>query len=336
MKATESMPGGKQLLPYNESRGGTILMESYNVTGFLILGFSDLWCCKGLVQLLLAFIYSTTTLSNCIILWVILLDHQLHTPMYFFLGNLAFLDIAYTTVTIPKMLAILITEDRSISYTACIAQLYFYVSLEGSEAFLLMAMAYDRYIAICSPLHYKNVMKTKVCILLAAVSWICGGINASIHTILTFSLSFCNSHDINHLFCDIPPLLQLSCQSSFINELILFTVGGVWVGLGPFLLIVISYIYISATIRKLHSAEGRRKTFSTCSAHITVVALFFGSSLFTYIHPPSRYTSEENKVVSVLYSLLTPMLNPLIYSLRNDSVKEALQKARKHLLTSSS
>ncbi|XP_077317155.1 olfactory receptor 5V1-like [Lithobates pipiens] len=307
-------------------------MEAYNISGFMVLGFSDLWCCKDLIGLLLAFIYVTATMSNLVIFWVILQDQQLHTPMYFFLGNLSFLDIAYITVIVPKMLVIIFTEDRYISYSGCAAQLFSYVFLEGSEAFLLLAMAYDRYIAICSPLYYRSIMENKFCLMLAASSWMSGGINSCIHTALTFSLPFCESHYVNQYFCDIPPLLHISCQVTFINEIVLFTVGGIWVGLGPFLLIIISYSYIWSAISRMHSAERKSKVFSTCSAHITVVALFFGASLFTYIHPPSRYALEENRVVSVIYSVLTPIMNPFIYSLRNDSVKGALQKAIKYLL----
>ncbi|XP_072269981.1 olfactory receptor 5V1-like [Pyxicephalus adspersus] len=306
-------------------------MEGFNISGFMILGFSDIWCCKDLVGLLLAFIYMSATVSNLVILWVILHDPQLHTPMYFFLGNLSFLDIAYITVTVPKMVVILFTEDRYISYSGCAAQLYFYVFLEGSEAFLLLVMAYDRYVAICYPMHYKSIMEKKICLLLAEVSWMSGGINACIHTALTFILPFCRSHDVNQFYCDIPPLLHFSCKDTFINEIVLFTVGGVWVGLGPFLLIIVSYSYIWSAINKIHSAQRKRKVFSTCSAHLLVVALFFGASLFTYIHPPSRYALEENRVVSVIYSILTPTLNPFIYSLRNNSVKKSLKKAIKYL-----
>ncbi|KAM8960645.1 olfactory receptor 5V1-like [Pelodytes ibericus] len=303
-----------------------LVMESSNgsISGFFLLGFSDLHGWEDLLGFLLSLIYLSATMSNIFILYIILCDPQLHTPMYFFLGNLSFLDVGFISVTIPKMLVSLLTHNQHISYVGCLVQLYLYVFLEGTEAFLLSCMAYDRYVAICSPLHYTIIMNVKTCLALAIVSWLSGCVNALIHTVLTFSLPFCRSHYVNHFFCDIPPLLRLSCKVTYINQIVLFTVGGIWVGISPFLFILISYSCILSTIIKIHSEEGRRKTFSTCSSHITVVALFFGSSLFTYIHPPSSSSFQEKSVVSVLYSILTPVLNPVIYSLRNDSVKGAL------------
>ncbi|XP_053555855.1 olfactory receptor 5V1-like [Bombina bombina] len=303
-----------------------MMSNNSTISGFFILRLSDIYEWQVALGFILLIIYMEAVLSNIAILWVTLCDSHLKTPMYFFLGNLAFLDIGYISVTIPKMLVTLLTNNDYISYFGCLNQLYFYVFLEGTEAFLLTVMAYDRYVAICSPLHYKCIMNGNMCILLAFLSWISGSLNASIHTALTFCLPFCNSHKINHFFCDIPPLLRLSCIETSVNELVLFTVGGVWVGLSPFLFIIISYSFILNSITKINSSDGRQKTFSTCSSHVTVVALFFGSSLFTYIQPNYNNSSIENRVVSVIYSIVTPALNPVIYSLRSNNVKQALKK----------
>ncbi|XP_053304201.1 olfactory receptor 5V1-like [Spea bombifrons] len=307
-------------------------MESSNDTtsGFYIVGFSHVPGWEGLFSFSLSLIYLSAIFSNLFILSMIFDDPRLHTPMYFFLGNLSFLDVGFISTTVPKVLLSMLT-NKYISFPGCLVQLFFYVLLEGTEAFLLSAMAYDRYVAICSPLHYNIIMNAKACTILAIFSWIFGCVNSTIHTALTFSLPFCNSHLVDHFFCDIPPLLQLSCTDTHINKMVLFTVGGVWVGISPLLFILVSYSYILATIIKIHSIQGRRKAFSTCSSHIMVVALFFGASLFNYIQPSSSYSLEKKKVVSALYSILPPVFNPFIYSLRNDSVKGAILRVRAEL-----
>ncbi|XP_078496640.1 olfactory receptor 5V1-like [Lissotriton helveticus] len=297
-----------------------------SIANFFIVGFSNLQGLQSVVFLLLLVIYLSTLAANLVIILATNCSHQLQTPMYFFLGNLSFLDICYISVTVPKMMVGVIGE-KTITFFGCVFQLYFFVSLEGTEAILLAAMAYDRYMAICQPLRYTTVMTQRVCIQLGAISWMGGSLNAIIHTALTFQLTFCRSNRVNHFFCDIPPLLKLSCTSTWVNEIVLFVVGGVFVALSPLIFILVSYIYIMTAILKMHSRAGRRKAFSTCASHLTVVILFYGASLFTYVRPSSSYALDQDRMVSVLYSLLTPMLNPIIYSLRNKEIKCALRKA---------
>ncbi|XP_069098275.1 olfactory receptor 5V1-like [Pleurodeles waltl] len=296
-----------------------------SVAEFFIIGFSNLQGLQGLVFLLLLVIYVSTVAANLAIILASNCSHQLQTPMYFFLGNLSFLDICYISVTVPKMMVGIIGE-KTITFFGCVFQLYFFVSLEGTEAILLAAMAYDRYMAICNPLRYTTFMTQRVCLQLGAISWTGGSLNAMIHTALTFHLTFCRSNRVNHFFCDIPPLLNLSCTSTWVNEIVLFVVGGVFVGLSPLIFILVSYMYIMTAILKMHSRGGRHKVFSTCASHLTVVILFYGASLFTYVRPSSSYSLDQDRMVSVLYSLLTPLLNPIIYSLRNKDIKCALRK----------
>ncbi|XP_069488847.1 olfactory receptor 5V1-like [Ambystoma mexicanum] len=301
-------------------------MEEVNATvsEFIILGFSNLQGLESVVFLLLLLMYLLTILAHLVIILVTSCNRHLQTPMYFFLGNLSILDICYISVTIPKMLAAIAEGNKTITFSGCIVQLYLFVSLEGTEAILLAEMAYDRYVAICHPLRYTVFMTHRVCIQLGVFSWIGGSINAVVHTALTSRLPFCRSNKVNHFFCDIPPLLKLSCTSTWVNEIVLFAIGGVFVGLSPLIFILVSYMYIMGTILKMHSRDGRHKAFSTCASHLTVVTLFYGASMFTYVRPSSSYALDQDRVVSVLYSLLTPMLNPLIYSLRNKEIKGSL------------
>ncbi|XP_063157057.1 olfactory receptor 5V1-like [Candoia aspera] len=294
-------------------------------TEFLILGFSGL----QELQLLLFFIflvqYICILLGNISILTVACLDPQLHTPMYYFLGNLSFLDICYTTANVPQILVHLMAQKKSITYVACVTQLYFFVSFVGTECILLAAMAYDRFAAICHPLKYTFIMKKTFCVQLAGVCWAGGFFNSALHTYFTFHLPFCGANQINYFFCDIPPLLKLSCGDTSVNEITLF-VAGILIGWTPFVCIVLSYIYIISTIMKIQSNEGRIKAFSTCTSHLTIVILYYGSTIFTYVRPISTYSLEKDRLISVLYSIVTPMLNPLIYTLRNKDIKNALKK----------
>lgn len=292
---------------------------------FIFLGFSGL----QELQLLLFFVflvtYICTLLGNISIIAIACLDIQLHTPMYFFLGNLSFLDICYTTTNVPQMLVHLLSEIKSITYGGCILQLYFFVSFVGTECILLAAMAYDRFLAICHPLHYSVIMRKVMCLQLAAACWAGGFLNSAVHTYFTFWLPFCGANQVNYFFCDIPPLLKLSCGDTSLNEIILL-VFGVFIGWTPFICIVLSYIYIISTILKIRSAQGRRKAFSTCASHLTIVLLYYGSAIFTYVRPISTYSLDKDKLISVLYSIVTPMLNPLVYTLRNKDIKGALKK----------
>ncbi|XP_034278803.1 olfactory receptor 5V1-like [Pantherophis guttatus] len=292
---------------------------------FLILGFSGL----QELQLLLFFIflgtYICTLVGNISILTFACLDPQLHTPMYFFLGNLSFLDICYTTTNVPQILVHLMSQKKSITYAGCITQLYFFLSFVGTECILLATMAYDRFAAICHPLNYTSIMRRAFCLQLSGACWASGFLNSALHTYFTFCLPFCGANHINYFFCDIPPLLMLSCGDKTLNEIILFVVG-IFIGWIPFVCILLSYIYIISTIMKIQSNEGRIKAFSTCTSHLTIVILYYGSSIFTYVRPISTYSLDKDRLISILYSIITPMLNPLIYTLRNKDIKNALKK----------
>ncbi|XP_006265730.2 olfactory receptor 5V1-like [Alligator mississippiensis] len=300
-------------------RNQTTLVE------FIVLGFASLQQIQLLIFTGLLLIYLFTLLGNIFIMIVSFLDQNLHTPMYFFLGNLSFLDICYTTTTIPQMLVHLLSKRTNISYMGCVVQLYFFFSFVGTECLLLAAMAFDRYVAICNPLRYTVVIRKSICLLLAAASWLSGFLNSAVHTTFTFQLPFCGNNRLDYFYCDIPPLLELSCGDTSLNKILLLSIG-LFIAWTPFFCILLSYTYILSTILKIPSSQGKRKAFSTCSSHLTVVILYYGSSIFTYLRPSSSYTPGSAKQISVLYSTLTPMLNPIIYTLRNKDVKEALRK----------
>ncbi|XP_053218018.1 olfactory receptor 10A4-like [Podarcis raffonei] len=292
---------------------------------FILVGFSDL---AGL-QILLFFIflatYMITLVGNLLIILLVKLNPSLQTPMYFFLVNLSFLEMCYTTSVVPQMLIHLLTEHKSISKAGCAAQMYVFTILGLTECCLLAAMAYDRYVAISHPLHYTVIMNHQVCTQLAAASWIIGISVEVAQTTWIFSLPFCGSKRIQHFFCDIPPLVKMACTDTTKNEIVVMTVSVLFI-MSPFLLIILSYIRIISTILRLPSAEGRRKAFSTCSSHITVVTLFYGTALFAYLRPKSSYTPESDKMISLMYTVVTPALNPIIYTLRNKEVKGAFKK----------
>ncbi|KAM7150760.1 olfactory receptor 5V1-like [Macrochelys suwanniensis] len=294
-------------------------------TEFIIMGFSNLQQLQFLLFGIFLVTYLCTLVGNISIIIIVCMDAQLRTPMYFFLGNLSFLDLCYTTTNVPQMLVHLLVERKRISYAGCIVQLYFFLAFVGTECILLAVMAYDRYVAICNPLHYLVIMRKTLCLQLAGASWASGFLNSVVHTYFTFRLPFCGANQINYFFCDIPPLLKLSCGDTSLNEIILLAVG-VFIGWTPFLCIVLSYVYIISTIMKIRSTEGRLKAFSTCGSHLTIVLLYYGSSIFTYVRPISSYSLDNDRLISVLYSIVTPMLNPLIYTLRNKDVKGALRK----------
>ncbi|XP_066485851.1 olfactory receptor 5V1-like [Tiliqua scincoides] len=293
---------------------------------FLLLGFHKIKQGKSFFLIFFLTVYTMCFLGNSLILTVAMLNQSLHTPMYFFLSNLSFLDICYLSVTVPKMAAdILQVQPPSISFTGCAAQMYFLISLAGAEGFLLASMALDRYIAICRPLIYSMLMNKWTCLQLASVSWTCGFLNASLHTPLTFRLSFCRSNRINHFYCDMPPLLSITCSDISINQAVIYTTG-IFVGFSPFLFILASYTFILHAILSNRQTGQHHKAISTCASHLTVVVLFYCSGLFTYFRPTSSYSLEKDQLVGVLYNTLTPTLNPLIYSLRNKEVKMAMRK----------
>ncbi|XP_076785150.1 olfactory receptor 5W2-like isoform X2 [Arvicanthis niloticus] len=253
-------------------------------------------------------------------------DRRLHTPMYSFLSNLSFCDICYSSAVSPKMLADFLSKEKKIPYYLCALQMYFFGAFADVECVMLAVMAYDRYVAICNPLLYTIAMSKKVCIQLVAVAYAVGLVDSAIHTSFTFRLSFCSSNVINHFFCDIPPLLALSCSDTSINEILLFTFSTFLLGCSV-VTVLLSYCYVIATICRMNSAEGRRKAFSTCASHLMAVAIFHGTLLFMYFRPSSSYSMDTDKMASVFYTVVIPMLNPLIYSLRNKDVKGALRKA---------
>ncbi|KAH0621147.1 hypothetical protein JD844_022190 [Phrynosoma platyrhinos] len=303
-------------------------MEKVNVTlmkDFYLTELSDLPEVRISLFVMILLIYLVTLAGNGAILLAIGTDDHLQTPMYFFLSNLSLLDILCPTVTVPKMLQIFLSEDKRISFMGCMLQLFFLIDVVGTEIFLLAVMAYDRYVAICSPLHYTSIMSKQVCAQLTAWIWLLGFINSMVHTSLTFSLSFCGMNKINQYYCDLHPMMALSCSSTFVPELVLLLVASI-IGSGAFLVTLISYIYIISAVLHMHSAEGRRKAFSTCGSHLTVVCLFYGATIATYARSNSTYSPKQDRIISMLYGVVTPMLNPMIYSLRNKEVKRALVK----------
>ena len=269
--------------------------------------------------------YMVTVVGNLGLITLIGLNSHLHTPMYFFLYNLSFIDFCYSTVITPKMLMSFVSKKNIISYAGCMTQLFFFLFFVISESFILSAMAYDRYVAICKPLVYTVTMSPKVCLLLLLGVYVMGFSGAMAHTGSIASLIFCADNLINHFMCDIPPLLELSCNSSYMHELVVFIFVAIDIGM-PIVTISISYALILSSILRIHSTEGRSKAFSTCSSHIIVVFLFFGSGAFVYLKPPSALPLDQGKVSSLFYTIVVPMLNPLIYSLRNKDVKAALRK----------
>ncbi|XP_053110426.1 olfactory receptor 5AS1-like [Hemicordylus capensis] len=295
------------------------------VTEFILFGFTDRQDIKLALFMIFLAIYVATLVGNIGIMALIWISPCLHTPMYFFLNNLAFLDLSYSSAITPKMLTNFLAERKTISFAGCIAQMYLFASLADAECLLLAAMAYDRYIAICNPLLYPVLMSRKVCIWLVTGSYLTGSMSSLVHTCFTFHLSFCDSRVINHFFCDIPPLLALSCSSTHISEILLFALCG-FIQTSTFVVVFFSYAFILCTILKIPSAKSRHKAFSTCTSHLTAVALFYGTLIFMYLRPSSSYALNTDKIISVFYTVVFPMLYPLIYSLRNKEVKEALKR----------
>ncbi|XP_052029992.1 olfactory receptor 13G1-like [Apodemus sylvaticus] len=297
-------------------------MNGTLVTEFLILGFSEKPHLR--VPLLLGFLclYMAALSGNLLIMVTISAIPALHTPMYFFLVSLAVVDILCTSTIIPKLLDTML-GGRTISYGGCMAQLFFFTWFLGAELLLFSAMAYDRFVAICCPLHYSTWMGPRVCAFLAGIVWAISLTNTSLHTSLVLRLPFCSSNVIEHFFCEIPPLLKLSCAPTQLNEAMAFA-ADVFLGIGNFSVIILSYGFIVASILKIRSAEGKQRAFSTCSAHLIVVSMYYSTVIYTYIRPSSSYSLNKDKVVSIIYTLLAPTLNPLIYTLRNKDVKVAL------------
>ncbi|XP_032955120.1 olfactory receptor 2A14 [Rhinolophus ferrumequinum] len=271
--------------------------------------------------------YTVTLLGNGVILGIICLDFRLHTPMYFFLSHLAVVDMSYASNNVPKMLANLVSQNRTISFVPCIMQTYLYLAFAHAECLILVVMSYDRFVAICHPLHYSVIMSWRVCTVLAVTSWVFSFLLALVHVVLILRLPFCGPHEINHFFCEILSVLKLACADTRLNQVVIFA-ACVFILLGPLSLVLVSYTRILSAILRIPSGEGRRKAFSTCSSHLCVVGLFFGSAIVMYMAPKTRHPEEQQKILSLFYSLFNPMLNPLIYSLRNAEVKGALRRVR--------
>ncbi|KAM7150829.1 olfactory receptor 10A4-like [Macrochelys suwanniensis] len=295
------------------------------VTEFILVGFSNHPNLQVPLFLIFLGVYTITLTGNMLIILVTSVDPALHSPMYFFLRNLASLEIGFTLVIVPKMLVNLLVENKIISFAGCASQLYFFFFFGTAECCLLTAMAYDRYVAICNPLRYPDIMNRRACFQLAVVSWFSGFPVATVQMTWIFSLPFCGPNQVNHFFCDAPPMLELSCADTSLFEIEALTATVLFV-MFPFLLILVSYMRIITTILRMPSEEGRRKAFSTCSSHLVAVTLFYGTASSTYFRPKSSYSPDTKKLISLSYTVVTPMLNPIIYSLRNKEVKGALRR----------
>ncbi|KAM6158270.1 olfactory receptor 8H1-like [Rhynchocyon petersi] len=301
-------------------------MDGKNITSlsyFILMGLTDSEDVRVVLFSLFLLIYLITVLGNAGMVLLICLDPQLHTPMYFFLSHLSFLDLNYSTVITPKTLEILVNSPLCISFVGCLTQMYFFISLVATECFFLSSMAYDRYVAICNPLHYPVVMSITLCRTLITTSYVIG-FSASLAIVLSITtLPFCKSNIINHFFCDTTPILILSCTSTHDIEILIFILAGSTL-MVSLLTISVSYMFILTTILKMKSASGKRKAFSTCASHFLGVTIFFATTIFTYLKPSKSYSLGKDQIASVFYTIVIPMLNPLIYSLRNKDVKEAL------------
>ncbi|XP_008592658.1 PREDICTED: LOW QUALITY PROTEIN: olfactory receptor 5F1-like [Galeopterus variegatus] len=292
-------------------------------TEFILLGLADTLELQIILFLLFFVIYIFTVLGNVGMILLIRINSRLHTPMYFFLANLSFVDVCYSSTITPKMLTDFFSEEKTISFAGCFLQMYFFIALATTECILFGLMAYDRYVAICNPLLYSVIMSRTVCLRMAAGAFTAGLLNSVVNTSYVSIMPFCGSNVIHHFFCDSPPLFKLACSDTHLNESIFSTFAGVNL-IGVLLVVLTSYSYILFSIFRMHSGEGRKRAFSTCASHLTAIILFYATSIYTYLRPSYNYSLNQDKVASVFYTVVIPMLNPLIYSLRNKEVKKAL------------
>ncbi|XP_073900858.1 olfactory receptor 1468-like [Castor canadensis] len=290
---------------------------------FLLLGLPIPPEHQHLYYALFLAMYLTTILGNLLIIVLILLDSYLHTPMYLFLSNLSFSDLCFSSVTIPKMLQNMKRQVPSIPYAECLTQMYFFMLFGDLESFLLVAMAYDRYVAICFPLHYTSIMSPELCVWLVVLSWVLTTFHALLHILLMARLSFCEDNVIPHFYCDISPLLKLACSDTHINELVIFIMGGLIIVI-PFILIFMSYAQIISSVLKVPATQGIHKAFSTCGSHLSVVSMFYGTIIGLYLCPSANNSTVKETVMAMMYTAVTPMLNPFIYSLRNRDMRGAM------------
>uniref|UniRef100_A0A8C8Z7N7 Olfactory receptor n=1 Tax=Prolemur simus TaxID=1328070 RepID=A0A8C8Z7N7_PROSS len=301
------------------------------MTEFILLGLTDDPMLERILFGVFLVVYLVTLSGNLCLIVLIRTDSHLQTPMYFFLGHLSFVDICYSSNITPNMLYTFLSDQKTISYTGCFTQCLLFIALVITEFYILAAMALDRYVAICSPLHYNSRMSKNVCVYLVTVSYMCGFLNGLSQALLTFHLSFCGSLEINHFYCADPPLIMLACSDTSVKQMAMFVVAGFTLS-SSLSVILLSYLFIFAAILKMRSAAGRHKAFSTCGSHLTVVTLFYGTLFCMYLRPPSEKSVEESKIIAVFYTFLSPMLNPLIYSLRNKDVILALQQMIREIL----
>ncbi|XP_001364236.3 olfactory receptor 2T11-like [Monodelphis domestica] len=294
-------------------------------SGFILLGLLVDDKISGIVFAIILSIFVVALTANVVMIFLIQVDSRLHTPMYFLLSQLSVMDTLFICTTVPKLLIDMISEEKTISFVGCGIQIFLYLTMIGSEFFLLGLMAYDRYVAVCNPLRYPVLMNRRMCLLLAAGSWFGGSLDGFLLTPITMNVPYCGSRTINHFFCEIPAVLKLACADTTLYETLMY-ICCVLMLLIPISIISTSYSLILLTVHRMRSADGRKKAFTTCSSHLTVVSIFYGAAFYTYVLPRSYHTPEKDKVVSAFYTIVTPMLNPLIYSLRNKDVMGALKK----------
>uniref|UniRef100_A0A8C3X4D1 Olfactory receptor n=1 Tax=Catagonus wagneri TaxID=51154 RepID=A0A8C3X4D1_9CETA len=303
----------------------TVVME------FILLGLTDDPVLEKILFGVFLLIYLITLAGNLGMILLIRTNPHLQMPMYFLLSHLSFVDVCYSSNITPNMLCNFLSDQKIISYAGCFTQCLLFIALVITELYILASMALDRYVAICSPLHYSTRMSKNICISLVTVPYTCGFLNGLSQALLTFHLSFCGSLEINHFYCADPPLIMLACSDTYVKKMAMFAVAGFTL-LSSLFIILLSYLFIIAAILRIHSAEGRHKAFSTCGSHLATVTLFYGTLFCMYVRPPSEKSVEESKIIAVFYTFLSPMLNPLIYSLRNKHVIHAMQQMIKRNL----
>ncbi|XP_021546602.1 olfactory receptor 2T11 [Neomonachus schauinslandi] len=303
-------------------------MSMKNITlssDFILLGLLVNNKATGIVFAIIFAIFVVAVTANLVMIFLIQVDSHLHTPMYFLLSQLSIMDTLFICTTVPKLLVDMVSKEKTISFVGCGIQIFLYLTMIGSEFFLLGLMAYDRYVAVCNPLRYPVLMNRRVCLLLAAGAWFGGSLDGFLLTPITMNVPYCGSRSINHFFCEIPAVLRLACADTSLYETLMY-ICCVLMLLIPISIISTSYSLILLTVHRMHSPEGRKKAFTTCSSHLTVVSIFYGAAFYTYVLSQSFHTPEQDKVVSAFYTIVTPMLNPLIYSLRNKDVMGAFKK----------
>ncbi|XP_008830438.1 olfactory receptor 5B2-like [Nannospalax galili] len=308
------------------------LANSSKVNEFILLGLTDNPELQVPLFITFTLIYVITLTGNLGMIWLIWMDSHLHTPMYLFLSNLSLADCVYSSAVTPKVMAGLIVGDKVISYGGCIAQMFFFVTFASVDCFLLAVMAFDRHAAVCKPLHYTTTMTTSTCIYMVISCYVFSLVESSVYTGFIFDLSLCHSKVIHHFFCDIPPILALSCSDIYVSEIVLFILTSFNVFLA-LIVIMTSYVFIVIAILRMRSAEGREKAFSTCASHLTAVTIFYGTIIFMYLQPSSSHSMENDQMASVFYTIVVPMLNPIVYSLRNKEVRNAFKKANEKMKT---